>query len=205
MRFFLFLLVAFLCASPLTAIPRIAYSGASLVLPGSGELLLGSNTRGATLLGVDILSIYAFVATNNEIAQQRENYMKYAEVFAGVPYGMPRDHYQAVQDYISSDYYNDIQEMMARNYYLIYNYNPEEFADYLVRNTYTGIEAWKWDNEEHYNEYKTMRIRHQRTKMSHNFALGAMLLNRCISAIDSAILARDTKQTRAVYFSPSGK
>lgn len=165
-------------------------------------MLLGSTTRGATLMGVDILAIYAFLQTNNEIDRQRQNYMDYAELFAGVPNGMPRSQYQAIQDYVSSDYYNDIQEMMARNYYLIYNYEPAEFDAYMIRNTYTGIEAWQWDTQEHWNTYKNMRVRHQRTKMSHNFALGIMLLNRCVSAIDSAILSRDKDSGGALYFSP---
>jgi len=187
---------------PLLALPRIAYPAASVLLPGSGELLMGEYTRGGTLLAIDMLSIYAFVSTDKEIERQRDSYMSFASAYAGVPYGMPRNHYQAVQDFVSSDYYNDIQEMMARNYYLIYNYVPEAYLDYIERNTYTGDEAWNWGNEASWQEYKNMRLRHQRTKMSHNFALGIMLLNRAVSAIDSALLSR--KLNGAVYVTPSG-
>jgi len=49
-----------------------------------------------------------------------------------------------------------------------------------------------------------MRARHQRTKMSHNLALGIMLLNRAVSAIDSTILSGKMNKHGTVYFSPSG-
>lgn len=191
-----------LCALPLAAVPRITYSAASLLVPGSGEILLGSHTRGGILLGTDLLSIYAFAATSKQIDRERSNYMQYALQYAGVPLDMPQSHYQAIQDYPSSAYYNDIQEMMARNYFLIYNYDPEGFADYLSRNTYQGSEEWNWQTEAAWKEYKNQRIRHQRTKMSHNLALGIMLFNRAFSAIDSALLAG--KKHGTLYLSPLG-
>lgn len=153
-------------------------------------------------MGIDMLSIYAFAATNKEIDLQRKSYMQYAFVYADVPLDMPLSQYQAIQDYPSSQYFNDIQEMMARNYYLIYNYDPAAYADYMARNTYTGAEEWNWQSEAHWQEYKDMRTRHQRTKMSHNFALGIMLLNRAISVIDTALLSR--KGVGTVYAAPSG-
>jgi len=190
-----------LLSLPLLAIPRIAYSAASLALPGTGELLQGENTRGGILLGIDLLSIYAFVETDQQIDRQRDAYMRHANLFAGVPIGMPNRHYQAIQDYPSSSYYNDIQEMMARNYYLIYNYDPESYADYMARNTYLGDETWNWQNDAAWNEYKNQRKRHQRTKMSHNLALGMMLFNRALSALDSAILSG--KNAGTVYLAPT--
>jgi len=201
-KYTLLLLIVLLGAMPLLALPKIVYPAASVLLPGSGELLLGEYTRGGTLMAIDLLSVHGFVDTNKEIDRQRESYMSFASMYAGVPYGMPTNHYQAVQDFISSDYYNDIQEMMARNYYLIYNYDPASYADYLERNTFTGDEAWNWGNEANWKEYKNMRLRHQRTKMSHNFALGIMLFNRAVSAIDSALLSR--RLNGAVYVTPSG-
>lgn len=185
---------------PLLALPKFVYPVSSLILPGTGELLLGHNTRGATLMGVDLINIYAFIATGREIEMQKKNYMKFAELYAGVPYGMPDEHYQAVQNYPNSDYYNDIQEMMARNYYLIYNYDPESFAEYISANTYQGNEEWSWQSEEKWEEYKHLRKRHQKTKMNNQLALGLMLLNRGISIIDSSILSK--KKHGELYLAP---
>ncbi|WP_044278993.1 hypothetical protein [Candidatus Cloacimonas acidaminovorans] len=185
---------------PLLALPKFVYPVSSLILPGTGELLLGHNTRGATLMGVDLINIYAFIATGREIEMQKKNFMKFAELYAGVPYGMPDEHYQAVQNYPNSDYYNDIQEMMARNYYLIYNYDPESFAEYISANTYQGNEEWSWQSEEKWEEYKNLRKRHQKTKMNNQLALGLMLLNRGISIIDSSILSK--KKHGEFYLAP---
>lgn len=193
-----------LLSTPLFALPKISYSIASLAVPGSGELLLGHTNRGASMLGVDIVSIYGFLATNKEVDRQIANYKQYAHIYAGVPLDMPKDHYQAVQDYVSSSFFNDRQEMMARNYFLISYYEPEAYAEYMAANTYNGIESWAWQSEEKWNEYKTMRTRVQRTKMSHNLILGIMLLNRTVSAIDSALLSRKDDKGGTVYFSPSG-
>ncbi len=193
-----------LCFVPLMALPRLAYSGASLLLPGSGEMMLGHTTRGATLMGIDFVTIYAFFATQQEIDLQRRNYMQYAEVFAGVPYNMPRNHYQDIQEFPSSDYYNEIQEMILRNYYLISEYSPDAYAQYMDELIYSGDEEWKWQSDAHWTEYKNMRIRHQRTKMSHNLALGILLLNRAVSAIDSALLSGKVNKYGTLYFSPSG-
>jgi hypothetical protein len=168
-------------------------------------MLMGHNTRGATLMGIDLITVYAFFATQQEIDLQRRNYMQYAQVNAGVPYDMPRNHYQDIQEFPSSDYYNELQEMVLRNYYLIYDPDPAEFARLMDELIYRGDEEWKWKSDAHWKEYQQMRVRHQRTKMSHNLALGVMLLNRAFSAIDSALLSGKLNEHGTLYFSPSGK
>lgn len=45
---------------PLLALPKFVYPVSSLILLGTGELLLGHNTRGATLMGVDLINIWCF-------------------------------------------------------------------------------------------------------------------------------------------------
>ncbi|HNV92480.1 MAG TPA: hypothetical protein P5518_01615 [Candidatus Cloacimonas sp.] len=199
-KFWLIVLIVLSASIPLLALPKIVYPVSSLILPGSGELLLGHNTRGATLLGADLVNLYAFYATDKEIDLQKENYMKFAELYAGVPYGMPKQHYQAVQNYPSSSYYNNIQDMMARNYYLIYNYDPQSYTDYIAANTYQGDEEWNWQSEDKWNQYKAIRKRHQKAKMNNQLCLGLLLLNRCLSVIDSSILSK--KEMGNVYLSP---
>lgn len=199
----LILLLSLLCSAAF-ALPRMAYVGASLAIPGSGEMLLGRETRAGTLMAVDLLAIYAFIATNREIDRQEDKYVNYAHEFAGVPLDMPSYHYQAVQDYISSDYYNSIITMMGRNYYLISNYDPEAYEQYVTANIYSGDEQWNWQSDANWNSYKKMRKRVQKTKMSHSFSLGIMLLNRVASAIDSAILSGRSDREVFVYFSKTG-
>lgn len=183
------------------ALPKIVYPLSSFLLPGSGELLLGNNIRGTALVGIDVVNLYAFYATNREIDLQKKNFMKFAELYAGVPYGMPSNHYQAVQNYPSSSYYNDIQEMMARNYYLIYDYDPQSYTDYISANTFQGNEEWNWQSTEKWNEYKSIRRRHQKAKMNNQLCLGFLLFNRCFSVIETSILS--SKDVGNLYLAPS--
>lgn len=186
------------------ALPRMAYVGVSLAVPGGGEMLLGHETRAGTLMAIDVLAVYALIATNREIDAQQHKYQNYANIYADVPLNMPAHHYQAIQDYLSSDEYNDLITMMGRNYYLISNYNPEEFEQYISANIYTGDEEWAWDSDAHWQAYKKMRKRVQKTKMNHSLSLGIVLLNRVASAIDSAILSGRPQNTPFMYFSPAG-
>ena len=166
--------------------------------------MLGHSTRGGTLMALDILTIFAFVSTDRAINLQTEQYMNYADRYAGASYGRSDALYQNMQDFISSDYYNDLIEMIARNYYLIANYSPEDYEDYIQANSFTEAEAWAWDSEAHWDEYKDMRKSNQRKKMSHNLALGVLLLNRAVSVIDTALLSRSPNPKGQAYFSPSG-
>jgi len=202
-RWLLITLILVACA-PLLALPRILYPASSMVLPGSGEIMLGRTTKGGTMMAIDILSLYALLATNQAIDLQKKQYMNFAERYAGVPYGMSDNHYQDVQDYISSDYYNDIIRMMARNYYLIANYSPEDYEAYVAENSFAGDEQWSWDSDDHWQQYKHMRKSNQKRKMSHNLALGIMLLNRAVSTIDATLLTRPSRHNGQVYFTPSG-
>ncbi|MDZ4121134.1 MAG: hypothetical protein U1C33_01840, partial [Candidatus Cloacimonadaceae bacterium] len=168
----------------LAAQNKIAYVAASSIFPGSGEILMGKETRGAVLLGIDILSIAGFVNSSNQMDKLSKSYKQYAHSYAGVGFGNSDQYYQRIQNYISSDEFNTLQEMLARNYYLIYNYDPESFAAYMEANTYTGDETWQWDSTQHWKQYKSLRRDHQKAKMNNNLLLGVLILNRVVSVID---------------------
>ncbi|HNQ43410.1 MAG TPA: hypothetical protein PKI59_03235 [Candidatus Cloacimonadota bacterium] len=178
----------------------------SAIIPGSGEIALGHYTKGIILLTSEAIALNAFITTDKSMSLQQTAYKNYAFKYAGVPLGMPQNHYQYVQDYISSEYFNNFQEMMARNHYLIYYNDPQAFADYMAENTFTGEEQWEWRSSEHWQKYQTLRREHQKTKMNHNLALGVMLLNRAVSVIDTAISGSKARnQSYQVYFTPSAQ
>jgi hypothetical protein len=151
-------LVLLLVMTYVFALPRIAYLGMSAVLPGSGELLLGRNTRGAILMGSDIIAISSLLATGRQVENLTNSFKQYANVYAGVPFSENDRYYQHIQQYFSSDEFNQFQEMMARNYYLIYQYEPELFEEYIIANTYNADEAWQWQSTEHHRHYKNFEV-----------------------------------------------
>lgn len=194
--------LVFLAVLPLAALPKAAYLGMSALLPGTGELALGKTNRGAVMLGVDVLDINAYLATGREKNDLTRSYKRYAQVYAGIPDGMPDRYYQRLQDYLSSDDFNQYQELMARNYYLIYTYDPDGYGEYILANTYPDSEAWDWQSVEHQDRYRSLRRRTQTAKMYQSLSLGVILLNRAISLIDVALISRDHSQPTALYFTP---
>lgn len=187
----LMILLSFGVALPLNAQNRKLLMGMSALLPGSGEIAMGNTNRGVVLLSSELIAGYTFFKTNKDMSLQKDQYMRYANLYAGVPMDMPAVHYQAIQNYISSEEYNDLQEMSARNYFLIYKYDPDAFAEYVEAHTYSGDETWEWRSKEHWSEYKAIRRKHQYSRINHNLALGVMLLNRGISLIETALLSRE--------------
>ncbi|HOY83929.1 MAG: hypothetical protein LHW45_09330 [Candidatus Cloacimonetes bacterium] len=198
----LFLVLALLIALPLAALPKIAYLGMSAALPGSGEIALGKSTRGGIMLTTDLLALTAWLATGREIDNLTGSYRKYAEVYAGIPENMSDSYYQVIQQYISSDEFNQLQTLEARNFYLIYNYDPAGYEAYLAENTYSAEDAWAWQSSEHQDQYRSLRFRTQTVKMYRSLSLGVMLLNRVISLIDVALISRNPDQPTALYFTP---
>ncbi len=201
----IYLLTALLlvtAALPLFALPKAAYLGASAVVPGTGELALGKTAKGSVLLGVDILALSSYWATGRQKNNLINSYQRYGQVYAGIPEDMPESYYQHIQEYASSEEFNQFQELMARNYYLIYSYDPANYDLYLAENTYPQDEAWRWQSEQHQQHYRKLRRQTQTVKMYQNLSLGVMLLNRAISIIDVALISRDRKNGSTLYFTP---
>ncbi len=200
-RFIFFLLI--LSIVPLAALPKLSYSAASAILPGTGELALGKTTRGAIMLSTDILIWSSFFALEKEKDNLTDTYKQYAVVYAGAKSGMPESYYQNLQNYISSDDFNRYEELFARNYYLIYSYNPEGYEEYILANTYSDEESWSWQNQTYQDHYKKLRRRTQKAKIYQNLSIGALVLNRVVSVIDVSLINKKTNRPLSIYFTPT--
>jgi len=200
-RFIFFLLI--LSIVPLAALPKLSYSAASAILPGTGELALGKTTRGAIMLSTDILVWGSFFALEKEKDNLTDTYKQYAVVYAGAKSGMPESYYQNLQNYISSDDFNRYEELFARNYYLIYSYNPEGYEEYILANTYSDEESWSWQNQTYQDHYKKLRRRTQKAKIYQNLSIGALVLNRVVSVIDVSLINKKTNRPLSIYFTPT--
>jgi len=191
-----------LIALPLAALPKVAFMGMSALVPGTGQIALGQTNRGAALLGLDILALSSYWATGRQKNDLIDSYTRYAQVYAGIPEDMGERYYQHVQEYLSSDEFNQSVELAARNYYLIYIYDPDGFAQYMLENTYSEEEAWAWQSTLQQDHYRKLRRKTQTTKMYQNLSLGVVILNRVISIIDVALISRDPSKSTALYFTP---
>lgn len=200
----LFCLLLLIVLIPLSALPRIAYIGMSGLLPGSGEIALGKVNRGTALLGMDVLAFTSYWAVNRQEDILLDSYRQYAQAYAGVPVTSDENYYSHVRQYLSSDDFNAYQEMMARNYYLVYNYDPDGFAQYMQDNTYGEDQAWHWQSEDNLEQFRQIRSRYMKMKLFKNASLGVVFLNRVISMIDVVFISKTPSGGTALYFSQPG-
>lgn len=188
------------------AIPKIAYAGMSALLPGSGEIVLGKYNRGTIMIATDIIAWTAYLDTGRDITNLGDSYKKYAGLYAGADINGSDRYFQNLQSYTSSDEFNDYNEMMARNYYLVYMadgfYDIEGYNAYLANFNYDESQAWNWQNSLFQKQYRKLRTNYQEARLNHNLSLGILILNRAISLLDIAFIKTDGKQ-QALYFSPA--
>ncbi|HOF59446.1 MAG TPA: hypothetical protein PLQ79_07125 [Candidatus Cloacimonadota bacterium] len=200
---YLLVLALILMAVSLPALPKVAYIGMSAALPGSGELALGKVNRAGFFLGMDLLAFTTYWALGQQRDDLHESYKLYAQAYAGVPVTNDEHYYSHVRKYLSSDDFNLYQEMMARNYYLIYNYDLDAYNTYMADNTYSESEAWHWQSEYHLDQFRKLRSKYMKMRLYQNASLGAVFLNRLISAVDVVFITRKPSGTTALYFTPS--
>ncbi|MBM4404142.1 MAG: hypothetical protein FJ042_07165 [Candidatus Cloacimonetes bacterium] len=199
-RLLLFLLLISLTAV-LSARDRLLYSVSSAILPGSGELQMGQTQRGVALLASDIVLWSFFIQTAGDIKELQRTYKQYAYQYAGVPLDRDNSYYQVIQNYVSSDDFNQLQELLARNYFILILNDPQAFQDYMNNNTYTGEFVWQWENTQNWHHYRTIRRKHKITKMDNQIFLGLLILNRLVSVIDVNLTLNRRKVQGSLYFS----
>jgi len=148
----------------------------SLLLPGMGELYAGSFSTGkyftitdgllwGTLLGLDIYGNW-----------QKDNYLNFAKAYGGVSLEGKNDNYFANIGLYNSIYDYNREKKLNRNFANVYN----EKKDF-----------WRWKNDEQRREYRGMWKLSQYAFNSIQFAIGALIINRIISAIYAAKAVSD--------------
>lgn len=211
-RLSLFLLLASLVI-PLSGLPKIAHVGMSAVLPGSGQISLGKVNRGAVMLTADLLSISLMLQSSADIRSLQRTYTDLARVYAGVETAPDDRFWQDMQNYRSSKEFNQRQEMLARNYYLLYLTPNDEYSysdyiqmyqEYLAANTYGEDESWAWENDIEWRKYRNTRGDYQETKLLKNLYIGLMIFNRLLSVIDVAFI-NPPGEAQRLYLTPSGE
>ncbi len=145
----------------------------SLLLPGMGELYADGYSSGkyftiaeGALWGTYIgMSIYA--------NSQEDNYKSYATVNALVnTEGKDKDYFATISEFEDIESYND-EKALERNF--------SEMFD-------PKTSFWKWNSTEDRKTYRSMWLSSEQTFNDLRFVVGAMILNRVISAINAVRL-----------------
>jgi hypothetical protein len=148
----------------------IAYS---VLIPGMGELYAGNYSSGKFFTIAEVAFWGTYFGMNTYSNWQKDRYHSYAVSNGGVNLAGKNDDYFAnIGVYMNVDEYNDD---MARNAEFNKMYNP--VTDY-----------WKWTPTDR-KTYRAMWTSGEQVHNNLRFVVGAMLINRVISAINAARLA----------------
>lgn len=161
----------------------------SLLLPGTGEWAMGHKTLGKTFLGVDVVLWLTYFGTRQYTNVLQQDLETHAAVHAGVNTGGKND-----------QYWIDVGSTLS-----IYDFNEQKLRERDLEGVYPeGAQYdWVWDSEGSRVAYVEKRFDRLDWKRYTNWMVGALVLNRIISAVDVLRLIRKEKsaeqETRQSY------
>ncbi|MGB5848338.1 MAG: hypothetical protein WBH40_07620 [Ignavibacteriaceae bacterium] len=145
----------------------------SLLLPGMGELYADGYESGKYFTIAEGVLWGTYIGMSIHASNQEDNYKAYATTNASInTSGKDDDYFATIGEYQNIDDYND-QKASERNFDQMYN--PETFF-------------WKWQSNEDRRTYRSMWTSSEQTYNDLRFIVGAMILNRVVSAINAARL-----------------
>jgi len=169
--------------------PMVAFALSCLV-PGWGEVYAGETTRGRWFMAAEAAIWGGYGAFVIQEDMRRDDYREYAQIFAGVSSDAPESYLSDIGDYIRSEgdrSYNQAVRSEARS---LFPDDLEAQEDYFLRNGYFGDLSWDWGDMDRYIQYIELRRAASRSERNAFYMTGVALLNRALSAIDSAWMVR---------------
>lgn len=172
----------------------------SALTPGLGQIYTKDYTKAGIFLSAEIAIIFSYFRFKAEKDWAIESYQKFAWNIAEVPQNSEDNFYQLIQDYMSSEEYNQSVESFARNVFLSTSspyFDPDSYYQYLEDNLIPTEFTWDWQNTRNWYRYQSLRRDKQDYEIYANFAVAALILNRLVSVIDSAISIRQHNKNQS--------
>jgi hypothetical protein len=145
----------------------------SMLLPGMGELYAGDYSGGKYFTIADGVLWGVFAGFQSYGNWKEDNYKSFLQSKAGANLdGKDNDYFTNVGIYISVDEYNKEQEL------------NREFSSAYYKSSY----YWKWQSESDRKEYRNMWSSSENAYTNVRFVVGALVLNRLLSAINAVRL-----------------
>jgi hypothetical protein len=145
----------------------------SLLLPGMGELYAEAYDSGIYFTVADGVLWGTYIGINTYANWQKDRYVAYAQSNGGISTNNKDDlYYATIGEYQNIDEYNDTKAF-ERNFNEMYN-----------SNTY----FWKWNTNEERKSYRNMWVSSEQSFNNLRFVVGALILNRVVSAINAVRL-----------------
>jgi hypothetical protein len=161
----------------------------SLVVPGTGELYLGSPGRAAIFFVAEAAIWTSYAIFESQGNHRTDLYRQFASIHAGVPTREDDEFYRVMSNYIASDGPYSANERIRREARALYPNDLEEQQRYYQENAYTGENAWEWDSEASFDRFSEMRSSSLDSYQYANLSLGLLVANRIVSVVDCGLLS----------------
>lgn len=175
---------------------------ASLILPGTGQLISGVRNRGEAMLWMDGVMWVGCAGFSWYRNSKEEDARLIAKKFAGANISIKNpQYYRALERYKSSSEYNEDIRRVARE---LYPDDPDAQRRYYESHGYFGEQEWNWssDSIRIYSYWQTRRAA-RAAGMTVSFLTAGLVLNRLISAFDCLFFLPEQPLSKRVEVKPA--
>lgn len=145
----------------------------SLLLPGMGELYAGNYSSGKYFTAAEGLLWISYIGMNTYAGWKKDDYKSLAVKNAGITTsGKDETFYSTIGDYENIDQYNN-EKTLENNFSEMYDAHKY---------------YWKWNSTNDRKNYRDLWVKSEQAYNDVRFIVGAMIINRLVSAINAVRL-----------------
>jgi hypothetical protein len=175
----------------------------SLLLPGLGQSYLGETGEAKIFFTVEAVIMTSLVVFLVQEDLREDEYIQYAQTFAGVQNGHSDEYYGILTSYDSSGDYED--EIKSEGRLALYpNIDTASLESYFAQERIADYEPWTWQSADHRRAYQDRRADSKTAERRALYAVAAAVANRVASAFfayRSSVRANHERSASPTQFS----
>lgn len=168
----------------------------SLLLPGLGQQVAGRAERARVFYAIETGIWTSFAVFRIEGHDQKERFIDYAELTAGVnSSGKDDEYWRTISNFERSDPGpGSANELVRRQARALYPGDKDKQDEYFLQNGYFGDDTWDWQNADNLARFQNLRSKSMDSYDRARLSILAALANRIVSVIDAARVARQANR-----------
>lgn len=166
----------------------------SLIIPGSGDILLGNKSRGKNFLIAEAGIWSGYLLYEWQGRQTENSYIEFAYMRGSAnPNNKDEDYLDAMERYMTGEEYNEYVKEMARSLYPDTT-DPGVLAqrkEFIKENSIDDNSLWHWKSDKDFQRYIELRKR-QRAYLNTAINIASLaIINRIASFVATSIFSRN--------------
>lgn len=163
----------------------------SLLLPGLAQKRMGRDLRAKVYFSLEGIAWVTAGAFYWQSIARKNAYEEYAVAYAGVSgTGLSEDYYETIGNYMSNEGPGGYNEYVMRDARDLYYPDKEAMDSYYEQNILAGEQAWRWENEQYYRNYRELFAGSDASRRRVTYAFFFAMGLRVVSMVDAMLLAR---------------